>query len=381
MPVTLNVYVTDESGVGIGGARVVALTKNQIIDPPTRLTSGDGGCNLYFNGPAFNPPIAVSLAIDADGYQPWCIQDAPIQFGAVSVDYRITLKRSFKPPFKAAPRFWKANMCGVRVPGLPAVAGGAADPILVLSWFYDRYTEEERKLIRSAWKARGYTHTLLSWPDSRAAGRSPQQFRDTCIELVREGFYPAVMWCSKDHDPADTQQILTNIMPALKLVRGIIPIACVGWELSLWLNPTQVQILIDNLAELLVPTGCKLYVHFQQGYGSFQQDGGVFADFWNPNVGKLTGLLHQKILTQTPAEYRGESGGLVDILDRFAGGFGVSGDSGFGHPFDLVALEISAAYQFEGLSEADGDKLGQWAIDTPAVNGVGVMGSGNGLIS
>jgi hypothetical protein len=287
-------------------------------------------------------------------------------------------------PFVPAPREWRGNLCGVRVDGLPPVPGGAADPSLVLSWFYDRYSPGDRGRIRTTWKACGYTHVLLSWPDSRADGESPESFRATIDELLAEGFFPCVMLCSKDHDPHhDVGGILRHLDPVLAVLVGHVPMVCIGWELSLWLSPTEVQYLIDALAPQFTPAGTRVYVHFQQGYGSFQQPGKTFADFWNLNVGKLTGVLHQKILKQTPDEYRGESGGLVDILERFAGRFNVVTDSGFGHPFDCVACEITAAHQFAGLlNETAGDALGQWAIDTPPVTGpagtVRVMGSGNG---
>lgn len=89
---TLNVFVKDKStGAPIGNARVVGLTKNQIIDPPVRQTSGDGGANLYYQGPAFNPPVAVSLAIDAPGYAPGSTNDQPILFGAEDVNFTIEL--------------------------------------------------------------------------------------------------------------------------------------------------------------------------------------------------------------------------------------------------------------------------------------------------
>jgi hypothetical protein len=143
-----------------------------------------------------------------------------------------------------------------------------------------------------------------------------------------------------------------------------------------------VQRLIDAIAPPLVEGGCHVYVHFQQGYGSFQQDGGIFADFWKLQVGKLTGLLHQKILTQNQRDYYTASGGLVDILDRFSGKAFCPADSGFGHPFDLVAFEITASYQFDGqMSEAIGDIWGDYALSCPPSGEVSVMGSGNGAAS
>lgn len=288
-------------------------------------------------------------------------------------------------PFRPAPRFWKGNMCGVRVPGLPPVDGGAADSSLVLSWFYDRYNDADRARIRQAWKARGLTHWLLSWADSRVFGRSPQQFAETCHELIDDGFYPCPWLSSKAYDPPDVPQVLRNIEPIMALVVGVLPLACIGGELNLWLNPTQVQELIDALCPAFTPAGTRMYVHFSEGYAAYQHDGGVFADFWNPNVGKLTGVLHQKVLAQSRNQYYYDSGGLVDILIRFAGNAGVVPDSGFGHPFDLVAMEIDAQDQFNGNdSEADGNALGTWAINCPPQSGpaglVGVMGSGNGLL-
>lgn len=80
--VTFNVFVKDKATLqGIGDARVVALGHDQrmtSIDPPVRQTSGDGGCNLYFQGPPFSPPMKVSLAIDAVGYAPWSNADQPV---------------------------------------------------------------------------------------------------------------------------------------------------------------------------------------------------------------------------------------------------------------------------------------------------------------
>ena len=70
---------------------------------------------------------------------------------------------------------------------------------------------------------------------------------------------------------------------------------------------------------------------------------------------------------------------ITDCLERFAGGFGFPTDSGFGHPFDFVALEITAQPQFNGeMTEADGDLWGQTALQTPPCGSVSVMGSGNG---
>lgn len=280
------------------------------------------------------------------------------------------------PPFTPCPREYSGDMCGCRIPGLPAVPGGANDPALFLSWFYDRYDSSTRAIARAANHQRTYTDLLLSWPDARVNGCSPEQFRDICQELIADHITPCVMWCSKDIDAHDVPSIKAAVQPALDLLIGILPRACVGWELSLWLSPTQVQELIDWMAPQVTPWGCRLYVHFQQGYFAFQQPGGVTADFWKANVGKLTGVLHQRDLSWDPDMYQAR---IVDCLQRFAGGFGFPKDSGFGHPFDFIALEITAAVQFNGqMSEGSGQAWGRTAINTPPSGGVKVMGSGNG---
>lgn len=290
-------------------------------------------------------------------------------------------RASFKKPFTPAPRVWAGNFCGVRVPGLPAVPGGAPDASLVLSWFIDRYSPSDRQRIYTHWRLKNYTHVVVSWPDSRGFGQSPQQFAATCQELIAEGFYPCVFLSSKDFDPANVDLILDSLEPVMPLLVGMVPMFCVGWELSLWLSPTQVQQLIDALApQWLKQVGTLGYVHFQEDYFSFPQPDHDNASFWNLQVGKLTGVLHQKGLSQDNDLYRAR---LVDCLQRCAGQFNMPVDSGFGHPFDCVAFEITAAQQFNGsCSEADGDALGRWAIHTPAQSGpagtVVIMGSGNG---
>jgi hypothetical protein len=97
MPVTFNVFVKNGAGAPVADARVTALSRNQVIDPPTRLTSGDGGANLYFQGAALNPAVAVTLLVDAAGYAPWCTQDQPVSLGSTDVNYNVVLKAIAAP--------------------------------------------------------------------------------------------------------------------------------------------------------------------------------------------------------------------------------------------------------------------------------------------
>lgn len=264
-------------------------------------------------------------------------------------------------------------MGGIRVANLPFVSGMEGAPEgLFLSWFYDRYDMATRLAIRAQMKAKGYTHWLLSWPDARGHGCSLAQFKALCQELIDDDFFPCVFLSSKDFDNHEVSSILAGLMPVLDALVGLVPMFCVGWELSLWQNPTTCQELIDVIGpRCLKQPGTLVYVHFQEGYASFQQPDKDMADFWNPNVGKLTGNLYQKKIAQNDAEFLDS---LKDCLERFAGGWNMVPG------FDFVACELTVMTQFAGTcSEAEGDRIGRLAINAPKVNGVGVMGSDNGL--
>lgn len=274
-----------------------------------------------------------------------------------------------------APRTYRGNMCGVRVNGLPSVPGGAADPSLVLSWFYDRYNAGDRAKIGAVWKSRMYTDVLLSWPDSRAVGATPVTFVRLCQELAGDSFRPCVMLTAKNLDPSDVPTILANTTPVLQtlLFHRAVSRVCVGWELSLWLSPTQVQQLIDAWAPLCLAAKVPLYVHFQSGYFAYQLDGETTADFWNRNRDKLRGIWHQRDLNWDMPMYQAR---ITDCLQRFAGGFGFIPPN---PPNDFIALEITAQLQFDGeMDEADGDAWGQCALTTPPSGGIRCMGTGNG---
>lgn len=285
-----------------------------------------------------------------------------------------------------APRTYKGQMCGIHVPGLPPVDGGSSDASLVLSWFYSRYGANDRAKIRQAWKARGYFDVLLSWPDDRAFGLSVGQHVAMCRELCANGFRPCDMMSSKVYDPAnDAPGTLRNVLPAINalIAEDVVSRYCDGFEMDLWNTFDSLQGITDGIAALVVPKR-PLYVHFSPGYADWRPDhpGSTFADYWNVQVGKLTGLLHQKVEAWDEPLWQAR---VVDVLERFAGGFGVNPDSGFGHPFDFVELEISADDQFYGrVSEHEGDKLGSFILTTPPSMGplgpVPVQGSGNGQL-
>lgn len=387
--IQLNVTARDPEGHPIPGAIVTLFTFDAAGKPCPVEPAIRNWANFYASEGAYapagaHPPFTVYGSATAPGYGVSYIPMTPWD-GTSTLELSVTLSL-FKRPFKPAPRAWAGQMCGMRIPGLPSVAGGADDPSLFLSWFYDRYPTDIRDgLLRPALKARGYLDVLLSWPDARAAGGTPASFLAICRELVADGLRPCVMLCSKLYDPHDDAAgILANIAPVLPLLVGLVPRFCVGWELNLWNSPQTVATLRDTLApQWLKQAGTLGYVHFGPGVFAWQPDGFPSAVFWQASVGKIHGVLHQRDPEEDhgrPSEYQAR---IADCLVRFAGGFGFPIDSGFGGPFDFIALEITASEQFDGqMSETAGDAWGRVAIATPPAHGpagtVPVGGSGNG---
>lgn len=286
-------------------------------------------------------------------------------------------------PWVPCPRTYSGNMCGIYMDGLPPVPGGAANPSLVLSWFLDRYNDAQQARIKAAWKKDGLVDVLVSWPDSRAMGATPASFAAFCMRLYAEGFEPNVFLLSKNYDALDSlDQMKAKCSPVIAALTKRVGRWCVGWELSLWLTPQDVQALIDWMAPLITPWGGRLYVHFQTEYASFAPEPNAsFAKFWNVNIGKLTGLFYQGDVNWTPQELQDR---IKDSLDRFAGGFFTSPDSGFGHPWDDIALETQAEKVFnESTSEVVQNVYAHASVTTPPTVGplgpVRCMGAGNGI--
>jgi hypothetical protein len=288
----------------------------------------------------------------------------------------LRLTRTLPPPPPVTERrYMRGNFCGMRIPGLSPVKGGAADPSLVFTPFFDRYGEGDQDAIVAGTQARGYVDVKLSWPDSRDGHRqSIRQYVETATRLQAQGLRVTHMLLSKDFDGRnpDPNQ-LGPVLEAL-LRAGAADKVCCFWEGNLFIDPQPViQRVIDFVTARTVPAGVLTYVHFSPGVIAWQKDGWTTADFWNAQVGKLTGLLHQVDPRQTAPQMQAR---LNDGLVRFGGGFNFPTDSGFGHPFDLVSDEVGASRLFNGASEDDGDKWGYEAICTPGP--VPVMGFGNG---
>jgi hypothetical protein len=275
---------------------------------------------------------------------------------------------------------------GVFIAGAPDVGAGG-DQNLVLSFMYPRYPAAFRATIRSVWQQRQSLDVLLSWQDDAAYGISLGSIVAIRQELCAEGFRPCEWMASKVYMPRDDAAGTLAIMePTLAafLAADCISRYCVGGELDLWNSYDSLQAITDAMAPRVNGIGRTLSVHFSTNRADWRPDhpGSTFAEYWNPNVGKLEGLWFQADSSASDANLQAE---MIPILERFAGNAGCSPDSGFGHPFDCHAVEISLQAMFDGaMGQAECDRRGSVLLATPPQGGpaglVNVMGSGNGQL-
>ncbi len=286
-----------------------------------------------------------------------------------------------------APRLYRGDM-GVFIDGAPDVgAGGPSN--LVLSFMYPRYPAAFRATIRGVWKSRQSLDVLLSWQDDAAYGIALGPCIAARQELCAEGFRPCEWMASKTYMQAagatDNAPLALQILePTLAafLNADCISRYCVGSELDLWNTYDSLQTMTDAIAPRVAAIGRTLDVHFSTNRADWRPDhpGSTFAEYWNPNQGKLSGLWFQSDSYASDADLQAE---MVPILDRFVGNDNVVPDSGFGHPFDCHAVEISLQKMFDGgMTQAECDRRGRVLLATPPQGGpagpVVVMGSGNG---
>lgn len=302
-------------------------------------------------------------------------------------------------PFVPAPREYRGCM-GRIVPDLIEGADGKtypgaydSNPHVVFSWLLHLFCVESQAKILAFFKAAGDEDFLLSWTDYRDFNNSPGGFGAQIQQVRQAGFRPTVFLLAKEDGIADLDGCKAFIAPVLPVLQSCgVPRVSVGWELN-FLPPGSVKVtppdpgvlqpLIDWLAPIVRDWGAFVYVHFQPGYGAWQQDGLLFADFWNLNVNKLRGLLHQKVTNATDEEYQFGEGGLHDILLHFNGGSGCTPDSGDGTPFDVTAFEVNLEkFSENDISEDEMHRRATVGVNTPHTSGptgiVHVMGSGCG---
>lgn len=288
----------------------------------------------------------------------------------------VTATLNGRPPAPSV-SYRRENFCGLRVPGLPFIPGGAADPSLVFFPFIDRYTDRDQGRILDAYLQAGYTHGTLSWPDSRAYGKSVADYVATARRLKASGLWVCHKFFSKYYDPKNADgHTAFPVLDAL-LAADAIDCGTPAWEMNLFTAPEAVDDLVDPLAEYA--PSVLWYLHFSCHYAAWQRNTETPHEFWMRRVGKVRGLEYQCFPVSGVDDTKAGtwSAGMMqarinDVLVRLAPG-GVWRTPGF----DVIPWETTAQLQFNGAQdERHGDLRGYESLCAPGP--MPLAGFGNG---
>lgn len=251
--------------------------------------------------------------------------------------------------------FLRADAWGVEVAGLPFVPGGSSEhPERVLTYFFDLYPAAWQQSILDAHWVRGYTHFVLSWPDSRErAGRSLSQFVATCQRVKAYGFYVHVKLGSKDFDPRDQtlaqwQAALDPVLDALFAAQAIDEASF--WEYDSFNTDGQPAIDVHKyFGRRCHEHGVSFWCHFLPEHGFWCPEG--YAFWWNALGADVDGLDYQADSGWDVGELQSR---LVDNLKRL------------GTAHKLRAFELTASRQFSGdhPTEDEANAIGFCALCT-----------------
>lgn len=249
---------------------------------------------------------------------------------------------------RADPRFHRANLWGVTVPGLPEIPGGATGPAAerALSYLFDLYPAEWQAAILQANRSRGYRHFWLSIPDS-CSRVSHEAYLGMARQVKAAGLIPCHFLRSKDFPAVSGLYDLCDQLNAEGLFTHAIP----AWEASIFFSPSEYQAVYTADATRYPDT---LWGHhFQQGYAHFSQDRRPPAEFWEASIAVGIRRLYYQYVSW-PAD-QAWTGGMMqartnDCLTRLVQGglWGLSQTVEF-VPFELVGMQL-----FYNLPDGDG---------------------------
>lgn len=323
------------------------------------------------------------------------------------VNYRVVLP--FFPPAGRTLDFYRGNFCGLQIPDAPVVQGcNDRYPQTVMAALLDNYPEAFQHRYLQMYAEAGYTHLQRSIGHALYYGHdlaaynhlsevARSQYGLYCDHwLMGGGEGDAFFLKARAQTIEYWQPVLGPIINAI-VGSGTMDLCCVGWQLDQFNQPGNVLIAIIAYIANTIPQSVPLYTHWMNEALAWWRTGGeVWTDqygsinvidrftWWYAMRPYLTGGHHQgsNIMAITdPKQYQDR---LLDTLDYFGGdtGKGTMGQSmrgGQQRPFALTDFEVTAQFQFDGLtSEAQGDESGYLALCTTSHTGLAMAGYGNG---
>ena len=270
--------------------------------------------------------------------------------------------------------FLRADAWAVNIPGLPFVPRGSSEhPERLLTYFLHKYPGDLWDDCFKAYKERGYTHWILSWPDARNDGWNIDQFKGLCIDVKNEGFYVHVKLVSKDFDARDNGvfQWKNLLSPVFDTLSGTVDEYGV-WEWDSFNVPGNITInTFKWMGQYAHSQGASFWAHFFPGHTAWFADGSNRFEFWQTLSKDVDGLDYQ---TDPSWDVPTMQARLVDTLSQF-------GEEGNIHKLRLFEDQASLQFTHDHPNEYDGalrGYLGCCTIDNVKHTDAKVWGYGNG---
>jgi hypothetical protein len=207
----------------------------------------------------------------------------------------------------------------------------------VLTWFLSRYPREFWPRIFACETERGYTHFMVSWPDSRDQdGYSVEQFAGMLRAIESAGFYVRVQLSSKVFDPRDEspEWWAEHLDGPMAAWAGLVDEYGV-WEFDAHNVPGDYTVrILKHMGAVAHSQGASMWAHFLPEHTSWSADERGKDGFWSDLGDDVDGL-----------DYQGEAGWDVgqlqarirDTLVQFARQ---------GNRHKLRAFELTASRRF-----------------------------------
>lgn len=216
--------------------------------------------------------------------------------------------------------FLRADAWSITLPGLPFVPGGSSNhpsQDRFLSWFFDRYPADWQERWIEKNLEYGYTHVMLSPPDSFAFGTSLDEFREICDWLQSSGLFVHVMLSSKLYQPwnMSAQQFMDYAFPLMDSLKGLVDEYCPAWEMDLWnvAGDTNVQIC-KEIGAKAHEQDASCWLHFSSHVTWWGAPGTDRYRYWNDLGPTVDGLDYQGDPSWTANEWQAR---IVDTLHQF----------------------------------------------------------------